>query len=368
MSKGKLQMVSGLVGLVLLTCAPVAVAETPAQSPTPKTAAVRSKSASASASPAGPVGVATKSGVGSAERERDGLVELRMQNRTVALGVVLAGDGRILTALSAIGRGIGLTVRYADGSVTPLRVIHADRGWDLALVSPNDQRWTKGLLASKRDPVKDGLALRVLRLDANRKLRSNALSTPHRENLTGGDAALLAHAMTFSPTLLATDIGAPIVDENSDVVGLVTQACLPTTLDRCVPIVFAVPTTELKRFVREGATGANAPLPWLGITVVSESSSAIPATRIASIGANSPAATLGLRAGKRGDILLAVDGTPIGSPKDFGEVLHRHRAFDRVTLLLLAEGRYREVHVTLGRYPEAAKSRSSVQGQPDLGY
>lgn len=360
MALGRLQRYSGFVGLALTMmgnkglAAPVAAAATDA-----------APHAAPATAPIANAPVATPS---AATRERDGLVEVRTQNKTVALGVVLDGDGRIVTSLSAIGRGIGLTVRYADGSVAPLRVVHVDRGWDLALVSPSDQRWTKGLLASKRDPGKDALKLRILRLDANRKLKVGELATPHRENLTGGDAALLSQAMTFSPTLLAADIGAPVVDDSGDVVGVVTQACLPTTLDRCVPILFAVPTNELKRFVRDGATTANTPLPWLGITVVSESSSAVPATRIVAVGPNSPASALGLRAGKQGDLLLAVDGTPVGSPKDFGEVLHRHRAFDRVNLLLLAEGRYREVRVTLGRYPEAAKSRNAVQGQPDLGY
>jgi len=300
------------------------------------------------------------------DRERQGLVELRVQNKTVALGFVLDGDGRIVTALSPIGRGIGITVRYADGTSAPLRVLHVDRAWDLALLSPVDQHWTTGLLASKRNPIKEPIVLKLLRLDTARKLKSSILRTPQRENLTGGDAALLAEAMTFTPALMASDIGAPIVDENGDVAAVVAQACLPTTLDRCVPVIYAVPTSELKRFVRDGASAVNAPLPWLGITVVSESSSAVPAARIVSIGPNSPAMTLGLRAGKLGDILLAVDGTPIGSPKDFAEVLHRHRAGDQVTLLMLAEGRYREVRVNLGRFPEAA--RSPTQGQPDLGY
>jgi serine protease Do len=302
------------------------------------------------------------------ERERQGVVELRLQNKTLALGVILDGDGRIVTALSAIGRGIGLTARYADGTTAPLRVIHTDRGWDLALVSPEDQRFTRGLLASKRDPIREALGLRLLRLDAARRLKPLVLGTPHRENLTGGDAALLSQAMTFTPTLSASDVGAPIVDEHGDVVAIVAQACLPTALDRCVPIVYAVPTAEVKRFVRDGASVANSPLPWLGITVASESSSTVPAARIMSVGPNSPASALGLRAGKLGDILLAVDGTPIGSPKDFAEVLHRHRTFDRITLLLLAEGRYREVRVTLGRYPLSPKSRASGQNQPDLGY
>lgn len=301
-------------------------------------------------------------------RIRQGVVEVRLQNKTVALGMILDGDGRILTALSPLGRGIGITARYADGTTALLRVVHSDRAWDLALLSPSDQRYTTGLLASKRDPLKDAVKLKILRLDATRQLKLGELGAAYRENLTGGDAAQLARAMTFRPTLPASDAGSPIVDENGDVVGLAAQACLPTTIDRCVPVVFAVPTGELKRFVREGAGSANAPLPWLGITVASESSSVVPAARIVTIGQNSPAATLGLRAGKQGDILMAVDGTPVGSPQELAEVLHRHRTGDHVTLLLLAEGRYREVRVTLGRYPEVPKPTAHGQEQPDLGY
>jgi serine protease Do len=303
-------------------------------------------------------------------RERAGVVELRVQKRTVALGMVLDGDGRIVTSLSSLGRGIGLSARYADGVSVPLRVIHSDRGWDLALVSPETPHFTKGLLASRYDPLKDAVRLRILRIDAAQKLKAAELTAPRRENLVGGDATPLAQAMTFVPALSAGDIGAPLVDENGDAVGIVSQACLPTTLDRCVPIVYAVPTSELKRFVRDGARETSAALPWLGITVASETPSIVPAARIMSVGPNSPALALGLRAGKAGDILLAVDGTPVGSAKDVADVLRRHRALDRVTLLLLAEGRYREVRVTLARYPDGAKWHSLVPGlsQSDPGF
>lgn len=302
-------------------------------------------------------------------RGRNAIVEIRALNRTVSLGFVLDGDGRILSTLSSLGRGVGLQARYADGSTAKLRVLHADRGWDLALLSPDDQRWTEGLLAAKTDPFQDGGAVRLLRLDPRGVLKEVPLSAPHRENLTGGDAAVLSQALTFTPTFSASDLGAPLIDSNGSVVGMVAQACLPAVVDHCGVIYYAAPTSELRRFLREGFTAQNVPLPWLGLTVSTETTGPIASTRIQSVLPSSPASTLGLRAGKQGDLLLAVNGTPVGSPKDLAELLHRHRAFDRVTLLLLAEGRYREVRVTLGRYPEAARPNSGAGlGQPDLGY
>lgn len=301
--------------------------------------------------------------------ERNAVVEIRIQNRKVSLGFVLEGDGRILTTLSPLGRAIGVTARYADGSIAKLRVLHADRGWDLALLTPDDQRWTHGVLASKVDPFQEGGALRIVRLDPRVGARTVALPMPHRENLTGGDAALLSQALTFGQALTASDLGAPIVDAGGSVVAMVAQACLPNVTDRCGAVYYAVPTFELRRFLREGLTAQNVPLPWLGLTVIPENAGPVTATRIQSVLPNSPASTLGLRAGKQGDLLLAVNSTPVGTPKDVAELLHRHRSGDRVTLLLLADGRYQEVRVTLGSYPEAARPSSGMPiSQPDLGY
>jgi serine protease Do len=301
-------------------------------------------------------------------RERNAIVEIRVQNRTVALGFVLDGDGRILSTLSSLGRGVGVVARYADGSTAKLRVQHTDRAWDLALLSPDDQRWNTGLLAAKTDVFQNDEPLRLLRLESRGQLHEVALSSPRRENLTGGDALLLAQAITFAQSFTAADLGAPIIDNAGAVVAMVAQACLPKVTDRCSIVYYAAPTSELRRFIREGITAQNAPLPWLGLTV-SQATGQVPATRIQAILPNSPASALGLRAGKAGDLLLAIDGTPVSNPQDLAELLRRHRSGDRVTLLLLVEGRYQEVRVALGRYPETARpSTGSGLGQPDLGY
>ncbi|MGC4065624.1 MAG: S1C family serine protease [Polyangiaceae bacterium] len=364
-------VLAGLAGLAFTVYVESAAAQPAKATPAaPASPTVPTREAAATAPKSAPG--ATSSGAAASaprSRERNAIVEIQLQNKTVSLGFVLDGDGRILTTLSPLGRGVGLRARFADGSFAKLRVLHADRGWDLALLTPDDQRWTTGLLAARTDPFQDGGPLRLLRLDARGGLKEVALSAPHRENLMGGDAAVLSQALTFTPAFTAADLGAPILDAGGAVVGMVTQACLPAVLDRCSVTYYAAPTAELRRFLREGLTAQNIPMPWLGLTVTAETGGPLAATRIQSVLPNSPASTLGLRAGKQGDLLLAVNGTPVGSPKDLAELLHRHRAFDRVTLLLLAEGRYREVRVTLGQYPEAARPNTGAGlGQPDLGY
>src|SRR6187551_737773 len=72
----------------------------------------------------------------SVEKARQGVVVLERQGKALALGVVLEGDGRILSALSPLTNGNFLSARYSDGAVVPLKLVHSDRGWDLALLSP----------------------------------------------------------------------------------------------------------------------------------------------------------------------------------------------------------------------------------------
>ena len=56
----------------------------------------------------------------SVEKARQGVVVIERQGKPLELGVVLEGDGRVLTALSPLTNGNFLSARYSDGSVVPL--------------------------------------------------------------------------------------------------------------------------------------------------------------------------------------------------------------------------------------------------------
>src|SRR5688500_13290629 len=102
-----------------------ASAQIPAASPAPAPVPTTSKVVTTAATPPDTV-----------ERARQGVVVLERQGKPLALGAVLDGDGRILTARSPLAAGNLLSARYHDGSVVPLKLVHSDRGWDLALLAP----------------------------------------------------------------------------------------------------------------------------------------------------------------------------------------------------------------------------------------
>src|SRR5580693_1230546 len=56
------------------------------------------------------------------EQVRRGVVAIERGGVRMAVGTVLEGDGRILTALSGLGGGDGADVRYSDGTVVHTKV------------------------------------------------------------------------------------------------------------------------------------------------------------------------------------------------------------------------------------------------------
>jgi S1-C subfamily serine protease len=305
------------------------------------------------------------------ERLRRGVVTVRLGARTVAAGMVLDADGRILTALQPLGRGVGLSVRYADGTTLKAQVVHTDRAWDLALLTPDEARWTEGLQSSRIDPYSIGQVLYAPRL-AGVDLSANVtLPSPQRETLTGGDAIALTDAMTFGPGSPSGILpGSPVVDPNGDVVGLFAEACSPHVTAECSPITYAAPTLAIRRFLRDTPPGTALPRPWLGIRVSPATQGGIVGVRIDRVEPDSPLAGLRLRTGAGGDLLLAANGSQITMPDELENLLGSQRVGSPLTLLFLSDGRYREARVVLGD-PRSVSSRQierAAAQKKDVGY
>src|SRR6185295_12912708 len=114
----------------------------------------------------------------SVERARQGVVVVERQGKPLALGMVLDGDGRILTALSPLTNGNFLSVRYADGAVAPLKLALSDRGWDLALLSAAQATPPPGKAAATQPPPSHKSGLRAAKAPTFVSLQSFNLAPP----------------------------------------------------------------------------------------------------------------------------------------------------------------------------------------------
>jgi serine protease Do len=95
------------------------------------------------------------------QRAGRGVVTISRAGIPIALGAVLANDGRILTALSPMGSGNDLEARFADGSTHRVKLGHHDRIWDLALLVPQTGKWSEGLTPSSLSPTRDDAEIKA---------------------------------------------------------------------------------------------------------------------------------------------------------------------------------------------------------------
>jgi len=311
---------------------------------------------------AGPAGISAQELY---EHVRRGVVAIEKNGVPLAIGTVLGGDGRILTALSGLGGAERADVRYADGTTVHATVGHSDKDADLALLVPQGGKWTDGLTASEADPAQSSL---------------QAMLPGRGARVSPADAALKgridAHARDGLPLLQMLDVelkgppiaGAPLLDATGSVVGVLVRACkgvLPVAVDSpwaawgnaappppkaaCTPVVLGEPVTAIRTFLSRTPATAVAPGPWLGIRGEAETEGATRGVRLTAVAPQSPAERAGLK--PNADIIAAVDGQPIDGPEKLAEAIGRHAPGDTVKLLVFGDGKFREVSVALRAAP-----------------
>lgn len=287
------------------------------------------------------------------ERARRGVVTLTHGGDVVGLGTVLKDDGRIITALSPLGDGNDLAIRYPDGTSVPARVGHSDRLWDLALLVPQVGRWPEGLTASDGDPLRSGAQLRAF-VPGKQAVQAATVIVKDKRSLLGADGQVIRDVLNITTKVGPKELGSPIVDETGGVVGVLGRACVPVEKGPCAPSAFAAPTDALRAFLRTTPVSAVPPAAWLGIQGVPERSGLLPGVRVASVSPESPADEAGLRGGAdktKSDVVVALDDKPIASPEALAAALREKAAGERAKLLVLREGKLREVQAVLRPVP-----------------
>jgi serine protease Do len=298
------------------------------------------------------------------DRARQGVVVLERQGKPIGVGTVLKGDGRILTALSPLGHGNNVDARFADGSVSQVRVGHTDRAWDLALLIPQNGRWQNGLRASRLDATSAGSDLRSFSMVGGKKLMLSRTIVKGERTLVGGDSELLRDALEMASRFKPTDLGSPVVDGNGDVVAVLAKACAPAPDGSCTRVPFGVPVSAVKAFLRTVPANAVPPAPWLGIQGSGEDTGVVRGVRVLSVHASSPAAAAGLQGGNDAslsDIVVAVDGRPVTSPEQLATEINSRAVGDSVELLVFGKGKFRQVSLTLRPTPGSGNQRAAVR-------
>ncbi len=291
-----------------------------------------------------------------------GVVVLQRAGQPVGLGMVLGGDGRILTALSPLGSGNDLEAKFADDSVSKVKLGHHDRAWDLALLVPQSGKWTDGLRASGTDPLRDDASIRAFSTGARGKPVAAPVELRTKRPLIGGDDRLLDSALELGSKVNARDLGSPLIDERGRVVGILGRACLPLEGKPCAPVAFGIPVSAVKDFLKSVPPDAVPPSAWLGIQGAPDHTQFVKGVRVLSVAKGSPASEAKLRAGERGegDMIVAVAGEPVTTPEELAEAIKRHSVGEKVPLTLFSKGLYRTTETVLRAPPDRSGGSATL--------
>jgi serine protease Do len=279
-------------------------------------------------------------------------VTLERAGKPLGLGTVMNGDGRIVTALSALGNARNVDARYADGSVVPTRLGHAEHARDLALLVPGNGRHKQGLRASRTTSGKPG-ALRPF-VPAGNKVMLAAAVTPAEDAPppAGTDGKALADTIVFTTPLSPSSAGTPLLDASAEVVAIATRAFRRAPGSQAAPVLVGTPVAVVREFLRRAPATAEIPLGGIGIQGEAFDTGIARGVRVTAV--RGPAAAAGIRAGRGtavSDVILALDGVPVTTPDALAEATANRAIGDPIDVLVLSAGRYRHVTLVVARAP-----------------
>jgi S1-C subfamily serine protease len=150
--------------------------------------------------------------------------------------------------------------------------------------------------------------------------------------------------------------GGPLLDSAGELIGMNTMIISPSGASS--GIGFAVPVDTIRKIVPEIIKNGKVVHPGLGVSLMSDQYArriGVEGVAILEVPRGSDAARAGLaglgrdRFGRLflGDVVVAVDGTKVGSYDDLYTALEEHRIGDTVTLTVKREDKERKIRLTL---------------------
>lgn len=279
-------------------------------------------------------------------------------------GIVIDGEGNILTNNHVVRGFDQVTVTFSDGTVATGNVVGSDPGNDIAMVQVSVD-------ASVLKPAKlgDSGAVRVGETVA-------AVGNPFgldgtfTTGVISGTERTLASSSAGRPirNLLQTDTavnpgnsGGALFNLRAEVIGINTAIENPNG-NGFVGIAYAVPINTPKRYLSQLIAGDSIDHPRLGISGRSLSPSeaqdlGVPyGVAVISVDANSAADDAGLRpsANGVGDVIVAIDGEPMETFEDLADYIDSKNTGDAVTLSVNRDGENLELKATLRSWDSSA--------------
>jgi S1-C subfamily serine protease len=280
----------------------------------------------------------------------------------VGSGIIYDNQGHILTNNHVVDGATTIVVSLSDGRTFTAKLLGGDTRTDLAVIQIS------------------GSNLPVAQLGDSTQMRvgdwvvaiGNALALPGGPTVTAGVVSALNRSVQEPATsqgagpflfgLIQTDAainpgnsGGPLVNLDGQVIGINTLGGGTTSSGtQTYGIGFAISIATAKPIADQLVATGQVVHPYVGISYVplnpalsAQNGISVPyGAYITSVVPGSPAAQAGLQSG---DVITAIDGTPIQNDSDLAQILSNDKPGDTVTLTVLRGSQTLTIKVTLGQ-------------------
>jgi len=262
-------------------------------------------------------------------------------DESVGSGVIMAPDGTIVTNFHVVAQADRITVTLADGRRFPARLLGADAGTDLAVLTIE----AEGLPAAAwgdSDALEVGEMVWAIGnpFGLDRTLTYGIVSARGRRGVVGDP---FQEFLQTDAAINPGNSGGPLVDVNGNVVGITTAIAGPDSTG----IGFAIPSNTAREVVGAIERLGHVERGYLGLalrgTVDGSGGVLVMATE-----REGPGDRAGIRAG---DVIVAFDGEEIATPAGLVLLLTRAEVGSAVPLEVLRDGRRVPLQVEVGRRP-----------------
>jgi len=290
-----------------------------------------------------------------AARVTPAVVSLEVSSETQAgtgSGVVIDAAGYILTnnhVATAAGPDASIRVVFSDGSTTPGRIVGTDPATDLAVIKVEKANLTVAALG-----VSSELAVGdpVVAIGSPLGLRStvtsgiiSALNRPVRLSGEGGNADAVVSAIQTDAAINPGNSGGALVDASGAVVGINSAiATLSGGQSGSIGLGFAIPMDKARDIAQQIITTGSAQHATMGLSTRSVTNGPNDGAYVVQVIPQGPAGRSGL---EEGDVIVAVDGAPIGGTDELLVAIDARRPGDTVTVRYVRGAQSVDVRVTL---------------------
>ncbi len=280
-------------------------------------------------------------------------------------GFIIDAAGLVATTSHVVADADAVTVVLADGAELAAEIVGQDPKTDIAVLRVKPP---KPLIAlAFGDSSKVRLAEQVIAIGQPFGLSasvSSGIVSGLNRNIGAGP---YDNFIQTDAAINRGNAGGPLLNLAGEVVGMITTSFSPS--GGSVGIGFAIPSNLVSNIVGKLSKSGEVRRGWLGVRIqqitkelaealkISDTSGALVAGAVE----DGPAASFGI---KQGDVIIEVNGGTIPSPRDLSRAIADLAVGERVTVVVLREGKRKTMSIVLGELPTSSLKKSdSAEGQ-----